>query len=311
MRKAKILISRLSYIILVVANVAALLSTKGLAAQPSEQPGTQPVNQATTPVSGSAIQEAGLPEPQLIESLMKQQFKVVKPPASVNPFPILVPLANKEKEADPRVSQYEVLAVQPFDDKGFFRHQKVFLVIINKIILERRIMTGHRSNGLFALDGKLLTYLHGATSAVNVSKVLRRENRSLSDADPLMLSTFFASTILRQNNDRVDVVISADDILKQDRPNPAIVNKKLREKGLGRSYATTLDKAKIEKCKGRLIQPQISYNSKSGWTCKFIGLRGYLHTIRVPFALLEYNISVSPSFDIKIEEHILSDKLLT
>ena len=300
---------------LVAFTVVPLSFLEALAAQPPEQsstnanPAKQPTAQASSPKSGTP--ERVLPEADLIDFLMKRDFKVIESPPNGNPFPILVPRSSKEKEASAKVSRYKVLKVRPFQDKWFFRRQKVFLVIIDKLYLERRIMSGNRSNGLFALDGNKLIYLNGADSALKVSKVLRRENRPLSDADPEMLAILFATTILRQNNDRVDVVQSPDELSKQDRPNAPMINKRLKEKGSERTYATTLEKGEFEKCKDKLFKPQLSYDPKSGWLCKFVGMRGFLHTIRTPFALVEYHIFVSPNFDIKVEERVLSDRILT
>lgn len=286
--------------------IAFLPVTIVLAAEPAPL-SPKPV----TPSPSKQITGQPLPDIKLIEQLLKKQYKVApQPQSSSNPFPRLVPRSSSVKTLDFIDSKYEVFDLRSFDDRGFFRRQKLILIAVTDIFLEARIKVAHRSSGLFAFDGKNLTYLNGIDSAANVCKVLRRENRSLSEAPPDMLATLFAATILRQNNDRVDVIQSAQDVLKLDRPNAAVVNKKMKEKGFERLYATTVDKAELEKCKAQISKPLISPQAKGGWRCSFTGLRGFMHTIRVPFALVHYEISVSPQFDISTKETVLSSKII-
>jgi len=279
--------------------------------QPKQTPCTK-TNQSDREqlVPGAKSADSTALDPTLIESLLKQQFKVIKPePSSSNPFPTLVSRSNNGV-TDPLDAKYAVLSVNAFDDKGFFHKQKILLITVNHIFLEQRIKVFDRSVGMFALAGNKLIYLNGNNSAINVAKVLKRENRSLSQADPQMLAQFFAKTILRQANDRVDVVETPDDILKLDKPSAAKVNEKIKQRHLARMYATTVDKAELQNCADRLIKPQLSFDASSGWKCRFIGLRGFMHTIRVPFALVEYIISVSRAFDIKVDNNVLSAKII-
>jgi hypothetical protein len=286
---------------------AFLLPASVLATGPATSPPTKQV--APTPATQTAV--SSLPDIKLIDQLLKQQYKVAaQPPSSSNPFPRLVPRSSNAKTLDFIDTKYQVYDIRPFDDKGFFRRQKLFLIAVDDIFLEARIKLGHRSSGLFALDGKKLTYLNGTDSSAALTKVLRRENRSLSDADPDMLAILFAMTIFRQNNDRIEVVQTAQDVLKLDRPNAAVVNKKMKEKGFERLYSTTVDKPELAKCKGRIIKPCISAQSAGGWKCSFTGFRGFMHTIRVPFALVNYEIMVSRQFDIKPRETVLSSKII-
>lgn len=300
---------RLLTLSLVVVLTSCALATNVLAAQPAGQVTNQAGTTAVSaPPATTQKEKFNLKQ---IEIWLKQQYKVAKrSPNSSNPFPTLVRRSDKGHAVDPSDSQYEVYDVRTFDDKGFFRHQKIILISVSTIFLEARIKVADRSTGMFALDGRKLTYLNGTDSAINVSKVLQTENRPLSEADPQMLASFFASTVLRQGNNRVDVVQTPDEILKMDRPNAAKVNAKLKQKGLKRFYATTVFKPELAKCKDKFIKPEISFKPKSGWTCTFIGLRGYLHTIRVPFALVKYSITVSPTFVVKAQETILSDKII-
>jgi hypothetical protein len=289
-----------------------LVTVFGVPSLAVQAPCAQPTNQAPTQPANSAAPQRVVPDRKLIESLLKQQFQVIKQkPSSSNPFPTLVPRSSKENTLDAIDNKYEVVDVRLFEDKCFFRHQKILLVTVSDIFLEARIKVAHRSVGMFALNGKKLSYLNGIDSASKVSDALKRENCSLSDADPQMLANFFAMTILRQGNGRVDVVQSPNDILILDKPNAAMLNKKMKEKGFERLYATTVDKSELEKCKGQFTKPQLSYDQRSGWRSHFVGLRGFMHTIHVPFALMEYDISVSPAFRIKVTEHILSARIIT
>lgn len=252
-----------------------------------------------------------LPDINLLQDLLKKQYKVAaQPQSSSNPFPRLVPRSNNAKALDFVDSKYEIYDVRPFEDKGFFRHQQLLLIAVSDIFLEARIKQGHKSSGLFAFDGNDLTYLNGTDSAANLSQVLRRENRALTDANPEAFANLFATSILRQNNDRIDVVQSAEDVQKFHRPNAAKFNKKMKEKGFERLYFTTVDNAELEKYKARISKPRISHQAKGGWKCSFTGVRGFLHTVRVPFALVNYEISVSPKFDITTKETVLSNKII-
>lgn len=287
-----------------------LTALDAVAAQPdTEINKNTPINKIITPLVNHVSVAPALFDCKVFEALLKEQFKVVKQNSSF-PFPTLALRDSNIGELDPIDGKYEVLTVQQFDDKGFFRHQKILLVSVSSIFLEARIKVSNRSSGLFALEDKKLTYLNGKDSVANVSKILRRENRPLSEADALMLANLFAKTILRQDNDRVEVMLSPDDILRLDKPNAEKINEIIKKKKLGRLYSTTVDKAELEKCKAQFIEPQMSDLTKEGWQCRFIGLRGFMHTIQVPFALIEYKILISPDFDINVSKDVLSAKII-
>lgn len=306
-------------VLLVTSEALANRSAAKPSIQISDSTAALTGNQATEPVKQASVTQADqgykLPpelDPKVIEPLLKQQFKVIKPEASSsNPFPTLVPSSSKSEAPDSAENKYNVLFVKEFDDKGFFRYQKILIVTVNTIFLEARIMTSNRSTGMFAFDGKDLTYLNGKDSAANVTTVLRKENRSLTELDPEALANFFTTTILRQGNDRVDLVQSPTDILQWDRPNAAVMNEKIKKMGIKRTYACTVDKAELEKWKGKFIKPKLSYDAKTGWRCHFVGLLGWMNTIRVPFSLVEYDILISPKFDIKVDSHIVSAKIMS
>ncbi len=321
----------LSYAVVAATNQLAVHSANQTSAEPGNPPtnqtvtlpSNQPLNQpANQPAAQSANQSAAQPakrpklppelDPKLIEPLLKQQFKMIKPvPSSLNPFPTIVPRSGKVEVADPTDDKFIVLSAQEFDHKGFFRKQKILLITVSPIVLEARIMTANRSTGIFAFDGNQYTYLNGSEGVTNVINVLRKENRSLTEFDPEALAKFFTMTILRHDNDRVDVVQSPKDILCWDRPNAALMNEKIKKMGLKRTYACTVDKVELDKWKAQLMRPQVFYDAKSGWRCHFAGLLGWMHTIRVPFSLVEYDILVSPKFELKINSHILSAKIMS
>jgi hypothetical protein len=293
-----------------------------LAVQAAEQVVTSASGQASAYASQLNGASALMPEPcksdltefdpKTIGTLLEEQFEVIKPGSTgSNPFPTLIPRSSKPEEPDSIDSNYQVLAVRPFDDKGFFHHQKVLLVTVSHIFLEARIMTANRSVGMFALDGKKLTYLNGIDSAAEVMKILKKEDRSLSECDPAVLAALFSMTVLRQDNDRVDVVESPADILRWDRANATSINAKIKKGGMQRIYACTVDKSELEKCKEKFSKPQLLSLSKSGWRRHFVALLGWMNTVRVPFALVEYEINVSPKYDINVTKHILSAKIMS
>jgi hypothetical protein len=308
---ARIFIGRFFPMLLLISYSMCRLVAPTFASQPPGQSASPPNSKTTAPAASPKEVKPVVPDLSLTEFLLKQQYKVVAPkPESGNPFPTLAPRSSDAKTLAPLDARYKVLEVRPFDERWFFRNQKVFFVIVNNIILEARIKSGNRSSGIFALRGKKLVYLNGADSASKVTELFKQENRSLSDADPQMLARLFTMTVLRQGNDRVDIIQSPDEILKLDTPNPGAVNKRLREKGIERSYATKVDKDELEKCKAQIIKPQLSFDPKRGWTLKFTGMRGFTYKIRVPFALVAYEIAITPSYALKVSEQILSPKIV-
>jgi hypothetical protein len=295
---------RLSYILSLTLFFSHVLLANIVAAQATDDSAIKAAIKDSLEKAAAAHRE--------MHALLKERYKVIEAnPKSSNPFPTLVPRASAGGTIDSIDGQYSVLSVDPYDDKGFFRKQKLLLITVSYIFLEARIHSGHRSIGLFALDGTKLTYLNGTQSAANLSAVLKRENRPLYEADPQMLARLFATTILRQNNDRIDVVQSYEDVLAFDRPNAAKSNERLGRMHAERLYYPTVEKGELEKCRANLFKPQISNQTSGGWECRFIGVRGFTHTIRVPFALVQYDILISPTFEIKASEKILSPKIAT
>jgi hypothetical protein len=260
------------------------------------------------------------PDPKRLELLLKQQFKVSPPDALLsNPFPIIVPRNSKSETLDAIDSRYQVIQVDASDCGGFFRRQQILLVTVDYDILGAGFLPGRspKSEGMFAYDGKNLTYLNGANSKASLSSVLRCENQSLKKGNPELLAKLFAQTILCSWNKRVLVVQSPDD-LSANKLNPAVTNtinprkifwfnwtKNMCYKSAGYSYMA--NSAELRKYKGQLTKPVLSGDSKNGWKLHFAAICGrdqYLDTLAV------YNIFISPKFDLQVSDHTLSENII-
>jgi hypothetical protein len=265
---------------------------------------------ATTTNLVSAVPEpaintsSSLPPLAVIKKLLTQQFKVVQ--LGVGGALSLVPRLNNDHLAEISDIKYGVVSAKKYDDKGFFSKHKIIQVVMSPDILDARVQSRNQSMGLFALNGSHLTYLNGQTSAKNLTSVLAEENRDLALAEVQSMAELFAATLLSQGNDRVDLVVSADDLLKIDKPNAKLMNEAIARKHLAPLYATTLNRPEWERCKKMFVKPQIIRAGHSGWKCVFIGLRGFKHTKRLPFTLVEYTILISPSYRLKETERVLS-----
>src|SRR5271163_2217591 len=120
--------------------LTSLCALNALAAQPdSELNKIGPVKQIIAPLVNQISADPAF-SPKVIESLLKEQFKVVKKDSDSSfPFPTLVPRSSAKGELDSIDGKYEVLTVQTFDDKDFFQHQKILLISVSGIFLEARI----------------------------------------------------------------------------------------------------------------------------------------------------------------------------
>ncbi len=300
------------FLFIMLANTCPLITVH------ADEATNQPTNSPTSnKITNQSVDTINALKPEEIEKLLKQQYKVIEPePSSLNPFPRLVPRSSHAGVLAHLDSLYHVTKVTNFDDKGFFKRQRILIVTVTNIILEERIMVGDRSKGIFALDGTNLLYLNGSDSMTNVTNLLKHENRPLEEADPDMLSEFLSKTILRQNNDRIDVIRSPGDIAKLDVPNAkeknsSITKSKQRIRSLmQRMYYPTVNHSELDKWQGQIVKPELSGNIKSGWKCHFIGLRGWTYNISLPFTLVAFDIDISPTFDFTITETILSKEIM-
>jgi len=243
-----------------------------------------------------------------LQSLLKQQYKVVN---TGGDYSQLVSQTSNTGIVAPADSNYKVIKVENFDDSGFFQHQKILLIKVNKMFLEAWLfLADFESQGIFAYDGKTLTYLNGIERLKNVSSIFARENRSLEQASPSMLANFFTQTILHGDPmSRISIIRSPNDIL--DRDYAAMRARLGNPSCILCDHYYTVNKVELQKFAPEIKVPMLSGNKKDGWKFTFIGLRESRNPT-VPSSLVKFAVSISPKFAIQVTENVfgISNKII-
>ncbi len=251
--------------------------------------------------TASAINLPDIPQ---VEKLLNQHYKVSHPlPSSANSYYAMVSRASQRDTLDWLDSKYRVVQVQDFDTARFFQRQKLLLVTVNYILLEAGTLPGMRSTGIFAYDGTNLTYLNGPDSLNNVTALLKRERRSLNEADASRLAELFSDTILRQENDKISLLQPLKEVSKSDAPDTQASKKKLQ-----RPCECGPSRAELEKYGEQITRPQLTGDAKNGWNCHFVGLRGWMYKESRSYPVVAYDIFISPTFDVTVKEKVLEKK---